>query len=326
MTQQEFQELIVCKEDGRMLHRENAKLEFKANFNINSMNEYAKTFAAFSNNVGGIMVFGIQDAPREPKGMTNAHFEDADPQKISRFLNDYLAPEVEWDMFSFTVDDRKFGVFSINESKSKPVMCVKSSNKHIFEGEIYYRYRGRNDKIKYAELKKMLDTQRELEQKKWMEHIQNIAKIGPQNIALVDILRGNIGNGSGKEIIIDKKLLKEIKFIQEGKFVEKDGAPALKLLGSVSGVETYTPDLNLDKDYYTTKELAEELGLLTAKQSAMYMSAIIWKYDIQSKSEYYQHKNHQKLYSKLCLEYLSEQEISFEDAKKIYKEYLGRKK
>lgn len=326
MTQQEFQELIVCKEDGKMLHRENAKLEFKANFNINSMNEYAKTFSAFANNAGGVIVFGIQESPREPKGMTNNHFEETDPQKISRFLNEYLAPEVEWEMLSFTVGDQNFGVFIVQESKNKPIMCVKSSNKHIFDGEIYYRYRGRSEKIKYAELKKMLDTQRELEQKKWMEHIQSIAKIGPQNIALVDILRGNIGSSSGKEIIIDKKLLKEIKFIQEGKFVEKDGAPALKLIGNVSGVETFTPDLNLEKDFYTTKELAEELGLLTEKGSESYMSGIIWKYDIQSKPEYYQQKKTQKFYSKLCLDFLIEQNLTFEDAKTTFKEFRGRNK
>lgn len=48
-----------------------------------------------------------------------------------------------------------------------------------------------------------------------MEHIQNIARIGPQNIALIDVYRGNIPNSQNKQILIDKDLLKDIKFIQE---------------------------------------------------------------------------------------------------------------
>lgn len=49
-------------------------------------------------------------------------------------------------------------------------------------------------KIKYPELKELLENAKEFERKKWMEHIQNIARIGPQNIALIDVYRGNIPN------------------------------------------------------------------------------------------------------------------------------------
>ena len=56
--------------------------------------------------------------------------------------------------------------------------------------------------------------------------------------------------------------LKDIKFIQEGKFVEKEGAPVLKLMGTIEGMEgiqTLVPDINLDKDFFSTKELGEKL-------------------------------------------------------------------
>lgn len=327
LTETQFKNLIVLKDDGRLKHRESKKLEFKANFNFNSMNLYSKTFASFANSSGGVIIFGIKDSPREPIGMSNENFEKVDVEQISNFLNTHFSPEIIWEMHSFEFDGKKFGVFTVEESKNKPIMCTKESKKQVTnEGEIYYRYSGRSEKIKYADLKSIFDMNKEIEQKKWMEHIESIAKIGPQNIALIDILRGNIENTKDKQIVIDKELLKEINLIQEGKFVEKDGAPALKLIGSVEGVETYTPDFNLDDDYYTTKELGEKLDLLSEKGSTNYTSAVIWKYNIQENSSYYQHKKHQKLYSKLCLEFLSSKSITIEKAKEIHKEYLQREK
>lgn len=327
MTQDTFEKLIELKEDGRLKHRESKKLEFKANFNFNSMNTYSKTFASFANSLGGIIIFGIKDSPREPIGMTNENFEKIDAEQISNFLNNHFSPEILWEMYSFNIDNKKYGVFIINESKNKPIMCTKESKKQVTnEGEIYYRYSGRSEKIKYADLKNIFDVNKEIEQKKWMEHIESIAKIGPQNIALIDILRGNIENTKDKQIVIDKELLKEINLIQEGKFVEKDGAPALKLIGNVEGVETYTPDFNLDDDYYTTKELGEKLNLLSEKGSTNYTSAVIWKYKVQEKNSYYQHKKHQKLYSKLCYEFLNKKNITLEKAKEIHKDYLQRDK
>ena len=325
MTEKQFKKIIEIKIDGRLKHRESKKLEFKANFHINSMNQYAKTFASFANSSGGMIIFGIKDRPREPIGMTNSNFEKIDPEVISNFLNTHFAPEIKWDMYSFTIDEKEYGIFLVEESQNKPVMCIKDTRKQVtIEGDIYFRYSGRSEKIKYADLKNIFDTNKDVEQKKWMEHIENIAKIGPRNIALIDILRGNIQNTQNKQIVIDKELLKQINFIQEGKFVEKDGAPALKLIGSVEGVETYTPNFNLDDDYYTTKELGGKLNLLSNKGSTNYITAVVWKYDIQQNSSYYQHKKHQKLYSKLCFEFLKSKKITLEQAKKIHKEYLKR--
>ncbi|EAH4919660.1 ATP-binding protein, partial [Campylobacter coli] len=64
MTEQDFLELIAIDENtNRLKHRENSQLEFKANFNKADFALYAKTLAAFSNNQGGIIVFGVKDKP-----------------------------------------------------------------------------------------------------------------------------------------------------------------------------------------------------------------------------------------------------------------------
>ncbi|HCX97377.1 MAG TPA: ATP-binding protein, partial [Spirochaetaceae bacterium] len=48
-----------------------------------------------------------------------------------------------------------------------------------------------------------------------MEHIEQIAKIGPKNISFVDLVRGEIPRKNGQSIVIDKKILKSLKFIKE---------------------------------------------------------------------------------------------------------------
>jgi len=325
MTEEDFKEIISLKNDGKMKHREGKKLEYKANFNFGSMNEYSKTMAAFANTSGGIIVFGVKDRPRKPEGLTNDNFSNTDPEKITSYLNEHYAPEIIWEADEFEIEGKKFAIIEVKESSIKPIVCIKNSktNKER-EGDIFYRYSGRSERIKYPELRKMLDDNVKNEQKKWMEHLENISKIGPQNIMLVDLMRGEIPSNTTTKILIDKELLKEMKIVQEGRLVEKDGAPALTLVGNVEGVETVVPKFNLEDDFYTTKQLAEELGLLTGKGSTHYMTAVIWKYNIQDKEEYYQHKGIQKLYSKLALDYLKSLNISLEQAKKIAQEYNKR--
>lgn len=330
MNEDFLRDLIRTDEHGRIQKRESKTLEFKENFNIGAIKhgDLSKSIAAFANTRGGVIIFGVTDSPRKAKGLVNNNFDEIQEEKLTEYLNKQFSPELVIEIHPFSHDSKKFGALIINESVNKPVICTQNGNK-IKEGEIYYRYSGRSEKIKHAELLAILDEVRQNERRKWMEHIQKIAQIGPQNIALVDVYKGNLLNPQNKEVILDKSLLKEIKFIQEGGFVEKEGAPALKLIGHIEGMEgiqTIIPDINLDDHFYTTKELGTELGILTEKKSTNYVSALIWKYEIQDSPKYYQHKRNQKFYSKLCLEFLQGKNHSIEEIKDIHKEYQRRNK
>ncbi|NLD21917.1 MAG: ATP-binding protein [Bacteroidales bacterium] len=330
MNEDLIRDLIKTDENGRILRRESKTLEFKESFNMNAIKngDLSKSIAAFANTRGGVIIFGVTDSPRKAKGLTNTNFDDIQEERLTECLNNQFAPELLIEVKTFDLDGKRFGAFIVKESTNKPVICTQNGSK-IKEGEIYYRYSGRSEKIKHAELLAILDEVRENERKKWMEHIQKIAQIGPQNIALIDVYRGNLLNPQNKEVILDKSLLKEIKFIQEGRFVEKEGAPALKLLGHIEGMEgiqTIIPDINLDDDFYTTKEIGAKLGILSDKGSTNYVTALIWHYKIQDNPKYYQHKHHQKLYSKLCLDFLQSKEHSMEEIKAIHKDYQKRNK
>jgi hypothetical protein len=247
MTEDEFKKIIKTKADGRLYKRENTTLEFKENYNQGAVGHLAKTFCAFANNSGGLVVFGVSDSPRLPSGMTNDKFSNMEIEKVTNFLNQYYAPQIHWEVFEFEIDDKKFGVIKIHESQNKPVVC-KSNNDASKEGDIFYRYSARSERIKYPELRTILDETREIEQRKWVEHIQNIAKIGPQNIAIVDTLRSEIKGGNNQKLLIDNKLLKDIKLVQEGKFVEKDGAPTLKLVGTITPIEKVEVEVVKNED------------------------------------------------------------------------------
>ncbi len=250
MTEEEFKKLIKTKADGRLHKRENTTLEFKQNYHQGSINEYAKTFCAFANHAGGLIVFGVTDTPRTPKGMSNENFSNLEVEKVTNFLNTHYAPMIDWDAYEFVIVGKKFGVIKIYESTSKPVICKNNTLKDVArEGDIFYRYSGRSERIKYPELRALLDESRDIEQRKWVEHIQNIARIGPQNIAIVDTFKGEIEGKGDQKLLIDTKLLKGIKFVQEGKFVDTDGAPTLKLVGTISPIEKVEVEVvkNADK-------------------------------------------------------------------------------
>jgi len=217
----------------RIISRESGWLEFKESFNWNSKDKYAKSMVAFANNKGGYIVFGIKDKPRDLVGLQSNNFEDVDEAKITAYLNSVFAPEVIFEKFTITVKGKTIGILYTQQAKTKPLVCIRNDGE-LKEAEIYYRYNARSEKIKYPELKTMFDFVREEERKSWLEHFEKISKIGPTNAAIMDTIAGEISGKSGT-LIIDKKLIPKLKFINQGNFQEK-GKPVLRLIGDVKPV------------------------------------------------------------------------------------------
>ena len=68
-----------------------------------------------------------------------------------------------------------------------------------------------------------------------MKQISNIFKFGLENAAVLNTATGEVSGNSGN-FLIDESLLPQLTFINEGKFVEADGAPTLKLIGNIQPV------------------------------------------------------------------------------------------
>ena len=231
-TSKEYQKIFKFAgwTGNKLMSRESGLVEFKESFNWNSKDHYSKSLAGFANNKGGYIVFGVKDKPRELCGLRSNNFEDTDEATITRYLNSIFSPEIEFEKFVIDVRGQRIGILHVNEASKKPIIGIKNDG-DIREGEIYYRYNARTEKIKFPELRDLMDQVREQERKQWMDLFQRASRIGLENAALLDVAAGKI-EGKNGTIVIDQKLIPKLKFIQEGTFHE-GGAPTLKLIGDV---------------------------------------------------------------------------------------------
>ena len=260
--------LLKVREDGSLYHRESQTLEFKESFNFAGLAEYFRDFAAFANNKGGYLIFGIKDKPRRELLGLNANAKDQleklDPEKISGFLLEDFSGNIDWSFDVVTIDELYYGVFYIKESSLKPIICKKDEGSVIKNGEIYYRYGGRTQKIQYPELEAIINHRIEKQNNQWIDLVSKIGKSGPQNAAVLDIERGIIEKNNSQVLVIDESLVESINWIKEGCFDEKEGARTLKLVGQVQPIDTVEvvkrEKINRLKEYpLSAKELADAI-------------------------------------------------------------------
>jgi len=220
--------------DGNLYHRESNTLEYKESFGHKSWATYLKCIASFANNKGGTIVFGVKDKPNTPIGIKQSIIQDIDPATVTKHLQDHFDPEINYEIGLIEADGKWFGFFHIEEAQNKPVICKKNAGKEINEGDIYYRYRGRSEKIKFGELRTILDDINNKKENDWFHLLRSISQAGTQNVQILDLKNGKIGDN----VFIDEDTMGKIRFIKEGQFSEKEGAPTLKLIGEIKGDDT----------------------------------------------------------------------------------------
>lgn len=274
-------ELLSTREDGTVFHRESQTLEYKESFNFAGLAEYFRDFAAFANNKGGFLIFGVKDRPRrELVGISDNskdQFDKLDPEKITGFLLEDFSGNISWEHDIVEIGNKTFGVFHVIESETKPIICKKDESGVIKNGEIYFRYGGRTQKIQYPELESIITHRIERQTEQWMDLMKKIAKSGPQNAAILDVEKGIIEKDKAQILVIDDELTKSIKWIKEGNFNEKVGAPALKLVGEVQPIDKVEvikkERINKLKEYpLSAMELAGKI-----KEKSGISSNAVWK-------------------------------------------------
>jgi len=243
-----------------LISRESTKLEFKENFNFAEIAEYMRDFASFSNNSGGYLVFGVKDSPHTVTGINGDIFDNIDEEKITGFINEYFAPTINWEKTVFDIKNVQVGIIYVCESTDKPIIAIKDGGRgqEIKNGEIYYRYTGRSQKIRFPELKRILEMKLEIERRAWQEHLERMVKIGATNVAILDTVEGKI-EGTAGTILIDDDLIPKLKFIREGQFVEKTGKPTLKLVGELKPASVVQKVVHDDPYVYRASDVASKV-------------------------------------------------------------------
>ncbi len=235
-------ELLRLKANNCLYHREGQELEFKEQFNFAGLVDYLRDFAAFANNRGGYLIFGVKDSPRILIGLSvksRKQFEKVDPEKISGFLLEIFSSDIRWEQSLVDIDGMFFGVFKIYKAATRPVIARRDEGKDqvIKNGDVYYRYGGRTQRIQHAELENIINRRVEQNNQHWLDLMAKIGHAGPQNAAVLDTEKALIEKDNAQVLVVDEGLAEKLKFVKEGQFVEKDGAATLKLIGDVVPVD-----------------------------------------------------------------------------------------
>lgn len=234
------------KDQFRIVKREDSRIEFKESYSHAGMGQYFKTIASFANNNGGYIIFGVSDKPRKLVGLKERslqQFEDLSVETFTQNLCEYFSPVICWTHCTFVLKGLSFGIIYIYPLDRKPCICkknfaAKNETQSLKEGDIYYRYCGRSERIRYSELSGIIEESRKKEEREWIKFLTKAGKIGISNAGLLDISSGQLTSNAGGSNFIDEKLLKEIAFIKEGEFNEVEGKPTLKLIGTIQEIST----------------------------------------------------------------------------------------
>lgn len=192
-----------------------------------------------ANNRGGHIIFGIKDKPHELMGIDEKvikKFNDKDLSKWSEALREFFEPNIIFEKDLIQYDDKIYGVIEVQESIDKPIICKKYVEHKLRIGAIYYRYKAENTEIQYAELRHIVDVEKQKVNELWMQRIKQIGLAGVSNTMILNTNTGSL-EGNTKSIYISEDLLKEIRFVDRGKFVESDGEPVLSIVGEVKSVK-----------------------------------------------------------------------------------------
>lgn len=292
--------LSIRNINGSLKSRESNTIEFKESFNKNSTAKYAKTMAAYSNNRGGYIIFGVKDNPRAIVGLKNENFENMNQEQFSEAINSLFAPAMDWDCGTLTIEipssdgmgiaqTVKIGWIYTSEAEYKPVVAQKSNDSEkINSGDVYYRYRARSEKIKFAEMHKIMEERTLKEREGLLRLFEIIRDNKTANLGIVNYSNGKISTPYGVDVAFDRKLvtkvLKKAKFIKEGSFNETEGIPVIKVTGNIDlAEEVPVPDSIPDETHpYIQKQLAEMLNISTQD-----LYALIWYYEMKGEKKYH---------------------------------------
>lgn len=206
--------------------------ECKENFNIKHPGKVLRAMAALANNKGGRILFGVRDTDKFVTGIKADAWDGLDPADISQRVTSAMQPVPEYRRFRVELGALSVGVLEVSRSSVRPVIAIKNDGDSFAEGAIYFRYVGESKAAKPGEIEQMI---RERERNAVQAAAAMVAKRAAGEVAILDLDTG-IADGPVASFIVDEDLLSKVQFVREGQFVERDGAPSLKLVGEVRPV------------------------------------------------------------------------------------------
>ena len=232
LTDEWLKDFFSAVDDNNIIkRRESNYIEFKSVFDWqteSSRAAYCKSLAAFSNNSGGALFFGIENKPHKVIGVNN--FENIDDADITNYINEIFTPHIQFERRKYDYKGMTIGILYSSKSKSRPVICSKDTSK-TFSSDIYFRYSAKSTKIKAGDLIKLIQDVKDEESNKWLKLLENIGKIGIENTHLLNSQSGEILSDNNT-FLLDEDLLKQIKIIDKYS-IQENGQPAVRIIGNI---------------------------------------------------------------------------------------------
>jgi hypothetical protein len=213
---------------------ESEELECKLHLDTKKLTAVVRAIAALANNRGGYIFFGLSDKQYRVEG-ANAAFAETEIVQIMDKVKAHLAPTPSVTAKGvLDFDGKTVGFLKVERHSDRPVLVYRDGE-GLNEGDILYRYAGQSSRIKFGDLRAMLDERDRRAQVSLAKAAGMLADVGTANALILDTDKNTL-DANGRSILIDQRLVDSIKFIKEGQFDERAGAPRLRLIGEVTAV------------------------------------------------------------------------------------------
>ncbi|WP_338501048.1 ATP-binding protein [Sphingomonas kaistensis] len=224
----------IGKGAWRLVGNETDRVECKETFHLRG--NWLRAMAALANNQGGYILFGVRDNDVEGRqlvvvGMRDDILLKTDPLVLTRRIRSTFDPTPVFQIGKISFGNKVVGVMHVDQHPARPIVATKQDG-DVAEGDIYYRYPGQSLKIKYSDLRTLLDERDARVRAELQPMLNRLVQLGPGRAMVADLSANELTDGR-RSIRIDKELADKIAFIKEGHFVEKAGMPALRLVGEV---------------------------------------------------------------------------------------------
>lgn len=249
----------------RFKHGESDRHECKQDFGFRHAGKWLRAVAALANNTGGYIVFGVKDkkianGKIDPdsytvSGLQSPEFANADPADFSKRIKAAFDPTPRVESAILNLEGAYVGIMYVHQHGSRPIIAQKGDGDQVKEGDIFFRYPGQSSRIKYSDLRTILDERDRQSREQILPMVEKLLQLGPRDAMVAD-LAGGVLSGEKGSIVIGEDLLKKIKFIREGEFNEVAGDPTLKLVGEVQSVGG--SEHVVHKAFVTPADLLEE--------------------------------------------------------------------
>ncbi|MBL8770029.1 MAG: ATP-binding protein [Phenylobacterium sp.] len=235
---------LLATEAGALKVSEDDQIEFKASFSFidNTFSKIARAMAALANHRGGYILCGIEDGSGRVRGLPAREQFECDLARWAQVLKGCLMPVPVFERMITEVEGKAIGVIYVEPAENKPVIATKTFGDKIKDGAVYFRYPGQSTPIGYGEMVTLLAERDRRAQRGLLNHLNIYAERSPDDLALIDLKEGRLVDPT-KPIALSTDMISRLNLIKQGEFVEKDGAPALRLIGDATAAAEPAPEI-----------------------------------------------------------------------------------